>query len=101
VARLAAFPKRKLRGVPDQFVSDQDEKICLKLSTPNYWCFQRVSEMLWKHLLIWDLYLKLRYSGNSVPREQKFFARNYTEDEGRSLGTGLQDQAPNHLKLLW
>ena len=30
-----------------------------------------------------------------------FFARNYTKNEGRSLGVGLQEQAPNHLKLLW
>ncbi len=22
-------------------------------------------------------------------------------DEGRSLGTGLQEQVPNHLRLLW
>jgi hypothetical protein len=34
------------------------------------------------------------YFGNSVPR-------GYTRDEGRSLGVGLQEQAPNHLKLLW
>ena len=27
--------------------------------------------------------------------------RNCTEDEGRSLGVGLQEQAPKHLKLLW
>ena len=27
--------------------------------------------------------------------------RNCTEDEGRPLGTGLQEQASNHLKLLW
>jgi len=24
-----------------------------------------------------------------------------TRDEGRSLGLGLQDQGPNHRKLLW
>jgi len=36
-----------------------------------------------------------------VPREQRIFARNYTKDEGRPLGVGLQEQAPNHLKLLW
>jgi len=35
-----------------------------------------------------------RYFGNSVPR-------GYTRDEVRSLGVGLQEQAPNHLKLLW
>ena len=39
--------------------------------------------------------------GDSVPREQAVFVRNYTKDEGRSLGVGLQEQAPNHLKLLW
>ena len=27
--------------------------------------------------------------------------RGYTGDEGRSLGVGLQAQAPKHLKLLW
>ena len=27
--------------------------------------------------------------------------RSCTRDEGRSLGAGLQGQAPNHLKLLW
>ena len=27
--------------------------------------------------------------------------RNCTRDEGRSLGVGLQEQAPNHLKLRW
>ncbi len=26
---------------------------------------------------------------------------NCTEDEGRPLGAGLQEQASNHLKLLW
>jgi len=36
-----------------------------------------------------------------VPREQAVIARNYTKDEGRSLGVGLQEQASNHLKLLW
>ena len=35
-----------------------------------------------------------RLIGNSVPR-------GYTKDEGRSLGVGLQEQASNHLKLLW
>jgi len=28
-------------------------------------------------------------------------ARNCAKDEGRPLGAGLQEQAPNHLKLLW
>ena len=28
-------------------------------------------------------------------------ARNCAEDEGRPLGAGLQEQASNHLKLLW
>ena len=27
--------------------------------------------------------------------------RGCTGDEGRSLGAGLQEQAPNHLKLRW
>jgi len=27
--------------------------------------------------------------------------RNCTRDEGRPLGAGLQEQASNHLKLLW
>jgi len=27
--------------------------------------------------------------------------RNCTRDEGRLLGAGLQEQASNHLKLLW
>jgi hypothetical protein len=27
--------------------------------------------------------------------------RNCARDEGRPLGAGLQEQAPNHLKLLW
>jgi len=27
--------------------------------------------------------------------------RNCTKDEGRPLGVGLQEQASNHLKLLW
>jgi hypothetical protein len=27
--------------------------------------------------------------------------RNCLTDEGRSLGTGLQEQVPNHLRRLW
>jgi hypothetical protein len=27
--------------------------------------------------------------------------RNCTRDEGRPFGVGLQEQAPNHLKLRW
>ncbi len=27
--------------------------------------------------------------------------RNCARDEGRSLGVGLQEQVPNHLKLRW
>jgi hypothetical protein len=27
--------------------------------------------------------------------------RGRTRDEGRSLGAGLQERAPNHLKLRW
>jgi hypothetical protein len=26
---------------------------------------------------------------------------NYLTDEGRPLGTGLQEQVPNHLRRLW
>jgi hypothetical protein len=37
---------------------------------------------------------EVRYIGNSAPR-------GCTKDEGRPLGVGLQEQAPNHLKLLW
>ena len=37
---------------------------------------------------------KYRFVGDSVPR-------GCTGDEGRSLGVGLQEQASNHLKLLW
>ena len=37
----------------------------------------------------------------TVCHESIGVARNYTKDEGRSLGVGLQEQAPNHLKLLW
>ena len=28
-------------------------------------------------------------------------ARNCLSDEGRPLGTGLQEQVPNHLRRLW
>ena len=35
-----------------------------------------------------------RYVGVSAPR-------GCTEDEGRPLGIGLQEQAPKHPKLLW
>ncbi len=38
---------------------------------------------------------------DTVPDTTKDLARNYTKDEGRSLGVGLQEQASNHLKLLW
>jgi len=37
---------------------------------------------------------RFRFIGSSAPR-------GYTKDEGRSLGVGLQEQAPKHLKLLW
>jgi len=30
-----------------------------------------------------------------------FVPRGGTGDEGRPLGAGLQEQAPNHLKLHW
>jgi hypothetical protein len=37
----------------------------------------------------------------SVPRthSQSAGMRGYMEDEGRSLGAGVQAQVPNHLKL--
>jgi transposase len=41
-------------------------------------------------------YCVLRMRPSKVRRKQCF-----TEDEGRPLGTGLQEQVPNHLKLLW
>ena len=36
----------------------------------------------------------ISYSNHSVPRSR-------AEDEGGPLGAGLQEQASNHLKLLW
>ena len=38
--------------------------------------------------------LELAYVGDSAPR-------SCTEDEGRPLEVGLQEQASKHLKLLW
>ncbi|HDR14078.1 MAG TPA: hypothetical protein ENN79_01045 [Desulfobacteraceae bacterium] len=38
--------------------------------------------------------LKFHDSIRSAPR-------GCTRDEGRPLGVGLEEQAPNHLKLLW
>ncbi len=35
------------------------------------------------------------------PRATRRAPRSCTRDEGRSLGAGLQEQASNHLKLLW
>ena len=34
-------------------------------------------------------------------RPQGRVGRNYLADEGRPLGTGLQEQVPNHLRRLW
>ena len=47
----------------------------------------------------------LRLSDNSVPRAQTQplkarEVRNCLTDEGRPLGVGLQEQAPNHLRRL-
>ncbi len=39
-------------------------------------------------------HLMCKYVGDSAPR-------GCTEDEGRPLGVGLQEQASKHLKLLW
>jgi hypothetical protein len=33
--------------------------------------------------------------------ERAVRVRNCATDEGRPLGTGLQEQVPNHLRLLW
>ena len=45
------------------------------------------------------------YDGNSVPRAQDgreaVGEGNCLTDEGRPLGTGLQEQVPNHLRRLW
>jgi transposase len=41
-------------------------------------------------------YRALRMRPSKIRRKQCF-----TEDEGRPLGTGLQEQVPNHLKLRW
>jgi hypothetical protein len=45
------------------------------------------------------------YDGNSVPRAQDgreaVGERNCLTDEGRPLGTGLQERVPNHLRRLW
>jgi len=43
---------------------------------------------------LFDNLSKFIYVGDSAPR-------GCTEDEGRSLGVGLQEQASKHLKLLW
>ena len=39
--------------------------------------------------------------GVKFPRATRRAPRGCTEDEGRPLGVGLQEQAPKHLKLLW
>jgi hypothetical protein len=47
----------------------------------------------------------VRDTDNSVPRAQNSRkaeeVRNCLTDEGRPLGVGLQEQAPNHLRRLW
>jgi len=44
--------------------------------------------------MISQIWARLDYHLRSVPR-------SLAEDEGRPLGAGLQEQASNHLKLLW
>ena len=44
--------------------------------------------------MISQVWAGLEYHLHSVPR-------SLAEDEGRPLGAGLQEQASNHLKLLW
>jgi REP element-mobilizing transposase RayT len=44
---------------------------------------------------------KAKSTGKQCATRASIFARNCTKDEGKSLGVGLQEQAPNHLKLLW
>jgi hypothetical protein len=39
--------------------------------------------------------------GGRVCRVLSWMQPCCTRDEGRSLGLGLQDQGPNHRKLLW
>jgi type II secretory pathway pseudopilin PulG len=43
------------------------------------------------------------YADDCVPRTRtrSYGVRCCTEDEGGPLGTGLQEEVPNHLKLLW
>jgi len=48
----------------------------------------------------------VRYADDCVPRAQRgrkglAVVRNCFTDEGRPLGTGLQEQVPNHLRRLW
>jgi hypothetical protein len=45
-------------------------------------------------LMISQIWARLEYHLHSVPR-------SCAEDEGGPLGAGLQEQASNHLKLLW
>ena len=44
--------------------------------------------------MISQVWARLEYHLRSVPRSR-------AEDEGGPLGVGLQEQASNHLKLLW
>ena len=51
-------------------------------------------------------YQLTRYADDCVPRarkaaEQAVGVRNYITDEGRPLGTGLQEQVSNHLRRRW
>ena len=39
--------------------------------------------------------------GVKFPRATRRVPRSRAEDEGRPFGAGLQEQASNHLKLLW
>jgi len=38
---------------------------------------------------------------NGIIGRWKCATQKYRKDEGRPLGVGLQERAPNHLKLLW
>jgi hypothetical protein len=49
------------------------------------------------YLLLICIYLQVRHERTFNIKS----VRNCTEDEGRPLGVGLQEQASNHLKLRW
>jgi len=40
-------------------------------------------------------------NAGKLRHERSITVRNCTKDEGRPFGAGLQEPAPNHLKLLW